>query len=314
MRVTILSARPDLYSTRRLGDTALSRGHGVDVVDYKRCVLGLTAGRPIVIHDGKELVTDVVIPRLGATSSRFGAAVVRQLEAAGVPSTVTAGAVLRSRDKLAALQALVAAGVPVPQTAAAREPSVNEDVLALIDSLPVVVKLLESSAGQGVVLGETKKAAKALLSAFHQLEADFLVQEFVAEADGVDVRALVVDGEVVAAMSRRAAPGDFRSNLHQGGIAEAVRLDRREKRVAAAAAKTLGLSVAGVDIIRSDRGPLVLEVNVSPGLQGVEKASGVDVAGSIVDFAERLHAGEAVHRRKRPETRRREKAARDENA
>jgi ribosomal protein S6--L-glutamate ligase len=305
VHVTILSARPDLYSTKRLVETAQVRGHSVDVVNYKRCVLGLTAGRPVVIHDGKEIATDVVIPRLGATSSRFGAAVVRQLEAAGVPTTVTAGAVLRSRDKLAALQALVAAGVPVPQTAAAREPSVNEDVLALIDSLPVVVKLLESSAGHGVVLGETKKAAKALLSAFHQLEADFLVQEFVAEAGGVDVRALVVDGDVVAAMSRRAAPGDFRSNLHQGGVAEPVRLDRREKRAAVDAAKTLGLSVAGVDIIRSDRGPLVLEVNVSPGLQGVERASGVDVAGSILDFAERLNAGDATHRRTRPGRRRR---------
>ena len=214
MHVTILSARPDLYSTRRLLEVATERGNVVEVVNYKRCVLGLTAGRPIVLHQGTELVTDVVIPRLGATSSRFGAAVVRQLEAAGVPTTVTAGAVLRSRDKLAALQALVAGGVPVPQTAAAREPSVNEDVLALIDSLPVVVKLLESSAGHGVVLGETKKAAKALLSAFHQLEADFLVQEFIAEAAGVDVRAFVVDGTVVAAMSRHAAPGDFRSNLH----------------------------------------------------------------------------------------------------
>lgn len=300
MHVTILSARPDLYSTRRLRDVATSRGNVVEVVNYKRCVLGLTAGRPVVLHQGKELVTDVVIPRLGATSSRFGAAVVRQLEAAGVPTTVTAGAVLRSRDKLAALQALVAGGVPVPQTAAAREPSVNEDVLEIIDSLPVVVKLLESSAGHGVVLGETKKAAKALLSAFHQLEADFLVQEFVAEAAGVDVRAFVVDGSVVAAMSRHAAPGDFRSNLHQGGEAKPVKLTPAEKQVAVAAAKTLGLSVAGVDIIRSSRGPLVLEVNVSPGLQGIEQTSGIDVAGAVVDFAERLHAGDARHRRTRP--------------
>lgn len=298
LHVTVLSARPDLYSTRRIVETAASRGHVVEVVSYKRCVLGLSAGKPVVMHEGRTLRTNVVIPRLGATSSRFGAAVVRQLEAAGIPSTVTAGAVLRSRDKLAALQALVAAGVPVPQTAAAREPSVNEDVLELFESMPLVVKLLESSAGHGVVLAETKKAAKALLSAFHQLDADFLVQEFVPEANGEDIRAFVVDGVVVASMKRRAAPGDFRSNLHQGGVAEPTKLSAREQKVAVAAADALGLSVAGVDIIRSERGPLVLEVNVSPGLQGVETASAVDVAGSICDFAERLVAG-STHRRTR---------------
>lgn len=300
LHVTVLSARPDLYSTKRLVETAAGRGHVVEVVSYKNCVLGLTSGRPVVVHSGRELKTDVVIPRLGATSSRFGAAVVRQLEAAGVPTTVTAGAVLRSRDKLAALQALVAAGVPVPATAAAREPSVNEDVLEMFAKLPLVVKLLESSAGVGVVLADTKKAAKALLSAFHQLEADFLVQEFIEEADGVDVRAFVVDGDVVAAMSRKAAAGDFRSNLHQGGSAGAVKLTAKERKVAISAAEALGLSVAGVDIIRSVRGPLVLEVNVSPGLQGVETVSGVDVAGSICDFAERLVSKASIHRRTRP--------------
>lgn len=299
LHVTILSARPELYSTRRLVESVTTRGHVAEIVSYKRCVLGLTAGKPVVMYEGRTLCTDVVIPRLGATSSRFGAAVVRQLEAAGVPSTVTAGAVLRSRDKLAALQALVAAGVPVPETAAAREPSVNEDVLALFESMPLVVKLLQSSAGNGVVLADTQKAAKALFSAFHQLDADFLIQEFIAEANGEDIRAFIVDGTVVAAMQRTAPPGEFRANVHQGGSVASVELTDMEKDVAVRAAEALGLSVAGVDILRSANGPLVLEVNVSPGLQGIERASGVDVADAICSFAERLVQG-AHHRRRRP--------------
>lgn len=295
MRVGILSTRPDVYSTKRLFEAATARGHDVSIINYRRCALGLANGKAVVVHHGAPVELDVLIPRLGATSARFGAAVVRQLEAAGVPTTATAGAVLRARDKLASLQALVAAGVPVPATAAARESLGLSEVLSLVGSVPVVVKLLEGSAGSGVVLAETKKAAESLLAAFHQLDADFLVQEFVKEANGCDIRAFVIGGKVVAAMSRCAAAGDFRANLHQGGTSHAVKLTPQERRVAIQAAKALGLSVAGVDLLRSEHGPVVLEVNVSPGLQGIEGLTKIDVAERIVTFAERLVSGEAVH-------------------
>lgn len=278
MKIGVLSTRPDLYSTRRIVDVAVARGHEVKVINYKKCALGLGALKPVVVYQGEVLDLDVLIPRLGATSARFGAAVVRQFEASGVPTTSTAGAVLRARDKLASLQALVADGVPVPETAAAREPSGLAEVLDLVGSTPVVVKLLEGSAGHGVVLAETKKAAEALLSAFNQLDADFLVQEFIKEANGSDIRVFVVGGKVVAAMQRHAAPGDFRANLHQGGSSSKVKLTPAERRIALAASKALGLSIAGVDLLRSGKGPVVLEVNVSPGLQGIEASSGVNVA------------------------------------
>jgi len=249
----------------------------------------------VVVYEGRKLELDVLIPRLGATSARFGAAVVRQLEAASVPTTTTAGAAMRARDKLAALQALVAAGVPVPATAAAREPRGFSELISLVGSTPVVVKLLEGSAGQGVVLAETKKAAESLVAAFHQLDADFLLQEFVKEANGCDLRAFVVNGRVIASMQRTAAAGDFRANLHQGGTAHKVTLTPHERKVAVKAAKALGLSVAGVDLLRSENGPVVLEVIVSPGLQGIEDVTRVDVAGRIVAFAEQLARGEVTH-------------------
>lgn len=295
MRVGILSMRPKLYSTRRLIEAAESRGHEVICINYRKCALGLSSSGATVLHEGSPLEIDVLVPRLGATSGRFGAAVVRQLEAAGIPSTATAGALLRSRDKLASMQAMVAAGVPIPATAAAHEPSGTAEVIGLAGSLPVVVKLLEGSAGSGVVLAETKKAAESLLAAFHQLDADFLVQGFVKEAEGRDLRALVVEGRVVAAMERKAAAGEFRANLHQGGEAARVKLTPAERKVAVAAARAVGLSVAGVDLLRSEAGPVVIEVNASPGLQGIEGISGVDVADRIVRFAERLKLGEAQH-------------------
>ena len=288
MIIGVLSMKPTLYSTRRLIEEAEKRGHTVVCINYKKCALGLSSSGAKVLHQGEPLEVDVLIPRLGATSGRFGAAVVRQLEAAGVPSTSTAGSLMRSRDKLASMQAMVAAGVPIPDTAAAHEPSGTAEVLGLAGSVPVVVKLLEGSAGSGVVLAETKKAAESLLSAFHQLDADFLVQGFVKEAAGRDLRALVVGGKVVAAMERRAAAGDFRANINQGGTAVKIKLTPQEKRVALAAAKAVGLSVAGVDLLRGENGPLVLEVNASPGLEGIENTTKIDVAGKIIEFAEKL--------------------------
>lgn len=292
-RTLILSARPDLYSTRRLLEEAHRAGLDADVVDHRRCSLGV-GGSSRVIYEGTELRPDLIIPRIGHRSSRFGAAVIRQFESMGARSTTPAGAVLRARDKFAAIQAMASAGVPVPVTSMARSPSGIAEVLELIGGTPVVVKLVEGTHGSGVVLAETRKAAESLLAAFHQLAADMCVQEFIKDAGGEDLRAIVVGGKVVAAIRRQASQGEFRANLHQGGVASAVKLTARERRVAIAAAKAVGLSVAGVDMLRTQDGPLVLEANVSPGLQGVESASGVNVAEAIIEYAASLVDGQTA--------------------
>ena len=284
--LAILSGRPDLYSTRRLLEEANLAGWRAEIVDYRRCALGIGSASQVVYH-GRSLTPDVVIPRIGSRSTRYGAAVVRQFVGIGVPSTVSPGGILRARDKLATLQALAERGVPVPLTSAARTPTGLAEVLELVGGTPVVVKLVEGTHGSGVVLAETRKAAESLLAAFHQLDADFCVQAFVKEAQGEDLRALVVDGRVVAAMRRKAAAGEFRANLHQGGEAFPVILDPVEEETAIAAARCVGVDVAGVDLLRTSAGPLVLEVNVSPGLQGIEAASGINVAAHIIDFARR---------------------------
>jgi ribosomal protein S6--L-glutamate ligase len=287
VKAAILSGRPDLYSTRRLLEEAARAGFEAEVVDYRRCSLGIGT-LSTVTYQGRSLHPQVVIPRIGHRTTRFGAAAVRQFLAMGAQSTTHPGGILRARDKFATLQALAGAGVMVPATSAARSPSGIGEVLELVGGAPVVVKLLEGTHGSGVVLAETKKAAESLLAAFHQLDADMCVQEFVKEANGEDLRALVVNGRVVAAMRRRAAPGEYRANLHQGGEAFPVELSAEEHRAAVAAAACVGLHVAGVDLLRTDSGPLVLEVNVSPGLQGIEQASGVNVAAEIVSYATQL--------------------------
>lgn len=284
--LAILSGRPDLYSTRRLLEEAVLAGWQAEVVDYRRCALGIGSASKVIYH-GRVLTPEVIIPRIGSSSTRFGAAVVRQFVGIGVPTTVSPGGILRARDKLATLQALAERGVPVPLSSAARTPSGLAEVLELVGGTPVVVKLVEGTHGSGVVLAETKKAAESLLAAFHQLDADFCVQAFVKEAQGEDLRAFVVDGRVVAAMRRKAAAGEFRANLHQGGEAFPVSLDPVEEETAIAAARCVGVDVAGVDLLRTSSGPLVLEVNVSPGLQGIERATGVNVAAQVVDFARR---------------------------
>ena len=284
--LAILSGRPDLYSTRRLLEEAILAGWRAEVVDYRRCALGIGSSSQ-VIYLGRTITPDVIIPRIGSRSTRFGAAVVRQFVGLGVPTTISPGGILRARDKLATLQALAERGVPVPLTSAARSPSGLAEVLGLVGGTPVVVKLVEGTHGTGVVLAETHKAAESLLAAFQALDADFCVQAFVKEAQGEDLRAFVVDGRVVAAMRRKAAAGEFRANLHQGGEAFPVELDPIEAETAVAAARCVGVDVAGVDLLRTSAGPLVLEVNVSPGLQGIELASGVNVAAQIVDFAKR---------------------------
>jgi len=293
MRIGILSRKGSLYSTSRLREAAEERGHEVSVIDFLRCSMGIKGRKGSILYRGHSVDVDAVIPRIGASVTFYGTAVVRQFETMGVYTLASSTAIVTSRDKLCAHQILSRAGVGLPVTAFARSVKDTTSVIEMVGGAPLVIKLHEGTQGSGVVLAETQKAAESVIEAFRQLEANILVQEFIAEAGGSDVRCIVVGGRVVAAMVRHAAPGDFRSNLHRGGTAEPVKLTTKERRTAVKAAKALGLNVAGVDLLRSDRGPLVLEVNSSPGLEGIEAATGVDVAGEIIDFVEN-HADDAT--------------------
>ncbi|MGH8916285.1 MAG: 30S ribosomal protein S6--L-glutamate ligase [Acidimicrobiia bacterium] len=286
MKIAILSRSSGLYSTRRLKEAAAQRGHEVTVVDYLRCYMDISARRPKVLFRGEEVRPDAVVPRIGATYTFYGAAVVRQFEMAGVYTVNDSQSISRSRDKLRSLQLLSRAGVGLPTTSFAHSTQDIDGLLDVVGGPPVVVKVLEGTQGLGVVLAETKKAAESVIAAFRQLDANILVQEFIKEARGADIRAFVVGGKVVAAMKRQAAPGEFRSNLHRGGHAEVVKLTPAERATAVRAAKTMELNVAGVDLVRSDSGPMVLEVNSSPGLEGIEEASGVDIADAIIEYIE----------------------------
>jgi ribosomal protein S6--L-glutamate ligase len=286
MKIAILSRSSQLYSTRRLKEAAIERGHEVAVVDYPRCYMDITARRPKVLFRGEEVRPDAVIPRIGATYTFYGTAVVRQFEMAEVFTAVSSQGLSRSRDKLWSMQLLSRAGVGLPTTSFAHSTQDVQGVLDVVGGAPVVVKLLEGTQGLGVVLAETKKAAESVIGAFRQLDANILIQQYIKEAGGADIRAFVVDGKVVAAMKRQGAPGEFRSNLHQGGTAEVVKLTPKERATAIRAAKTMNLDIAGVDMIQSEEGPMVLEVNSSPGLEGIEAASQKDVAGEIIEFIE----------------------------
>ncbi len=287
MNIAILSRNAQLYSTRRLKESAEEHGHTVRVVDYLRCVIDITSHRPAIVYGGEKLEgIDAVIPRIGATHTFYGTAVVRQFEMMGVYATVDSQAISRSRDKLRSLQLLAAEGVGLPVTSFAHSSKDIDGLISLVGGAPVVVKLLEGTQGMGVVLAETKKAAESVIGAFRQLDANILVQEFIKEAGGSDIRAFVVGNRVVAAMERTAAPGDFRSNIHRGGDAKRIKLTPEERAAAKRAAKILGLSVAGVDLMRSNHGPVVLEVNSSPGLEGIETTTNLDVAGKVIDYVE----------------------------
>ncbi|MCW2927879.1 MAG: rimK [Thermoleophilia bacterium] len=287
LQILVLSRRRRLYSTRRLVEAAAARGHDVRVVDHTRCYVEVRNSGPTVFYDGEALTgIDAIIPRIGASVTEYGSAIVRQFETQGVFTTTPSIALSRARDKLRALQVLARDRVAIPHTLFARRASDLDDMLERLGGPPVVIKLLEGTQGVGVVLAETKKAAKSVLQAFEGLKADVIVQEFIKEAKGADLRVIVVGGRVVAAMRRVGAPGEFRANVHQGGSAEKVTLTQRERRLAVRAAKSLGLPVAGVDMLRSERGPLVIEVNASPGLEGIEHASEVDVAGAIIQWVE----------------------------
>jgi len=286
VKIAILSRSSSLYSTSRLKQAASQRGHEVRVVDYLRCYMDITARRPKVLLRGEEVETDAVIPRIGATYTFYGAAVVRQFEMADIFTLNSSDGISRSRDKLRSLQLLSRAGVGLPTTSFAHATQDITGLLEVVGGPPVVVKLLEGTQGIGVVLAETKKAAESVIGAFRQLDANILVQQFIKEAAGADIRAFVVGGKVVAAMKRKGAPGDFRSNLHRGGSAEVIKLSAKERATAVRAAKTMGLSVAGVDMLQSDDGPLVLEVNSSPGLEGIEGVTGLDIADVIIEYIE----------------------------
>jgi ribosomal protein S6--L-glutamate ligase len=295
MKLAILSRNSQLYSTRRLREAALERGHEVRIVDYLRCVIDITSHRPAILYGGTKLEgLEAVIPRIGASHTFYGTAVVRQFEMMGVHTAVESQAISRSRDKLRALQLLAAEGVGLPVTSFAHSTKDLDGLISLVGGAPLVVKLLEGTQGMGVVLAETKKAAESVIGAFRQLNANILVQEFIKEAGGSDIRAFVVGNRVVAAMERTAAPGEFRSNVHRGATARRIRLTPEERATAKRAAKILGLTVAGVDLMRSNHGPVVLEVNSSPGLEGIEAATGVDVAGRIIEHVEQRAGARAT--------------------
>ena len=288
MHIGILSRNPELYSTRRLVEAAEKRGHTVRVLDTLHCTIHLGASGPELHLRGEKIDgLDAVIPRIGASITFYGLAVVRQFEAMGVYCLNGSVGITRSRDKLRAHQLLAKQGVDLPVTAFAHHPDAVDDVIKAVGGPPLIVKLLEGTQGVGVVLCETKKAAESVIQAFRGLKAYLLVQEYIKEAGGSDLRCLVVGDKVVAAMQRTGAEGEFRSNLHRGGSASLAKISPAERKTAVQAVKALGLRAAGVDILRSNRGPLVLEVNSSPGLEGVEKATGKDVAGMMVQFIEK---------------------------
>ena len=301
LRVAVLTKEPTIYSSRRLVEAGEARGHVVETIDTSRCYMLINADKPEVHYDGRRLPSyDAVIPRIGSSITAYGTAVVRQFETTGAYCINRSDAILASRDKLFAHQILAREGIGMPSTAFASSPKDTDHLINLMGTPPTILKLLESSQGKGVVLAETKKAAQSVISAFRNLKADFLVQEFVEEAAGEDVRCLVIGGKVVAAMMRTAAAGEFRSNLHQGGSAKSVRITKEEREVAVLAAKALGLGFAGVDLVRSGTGPKVLEVNSSPGLEGIETISKKDVADLVFQAIERRAASTVRRRRRTP--------------
>ncbi|MCT7958326.1 30S ribosomal protein S6--L-glutamate ligase [Laspinema palackyanum] len=291
MKIAILSQKASLYSTRRLKEAGEQRGHQMKVIDYLRCYMNIASHRPTVVYQQKQLEDfDAIIPRIGASKTFYGTAVVRQFEMMGVFTANESQAISRSRDKLRCLQLLAREGIGLPVTGFANSTKDIEGLIEIVGGAPLVIKLLEGTQGIGVVLAETTQAAKSVIEAFRGLDANILVQEFIKEAEGADIRCFVVGDKVVASMKRQSEPGEFRSNLHRGGTAEKIKLTPEERSTAVRAAKTMGLKVAGVDILRSNHGPVVIEVNSSPGLEGIEAASNVDVASKIIEFIEKNSA------------------------
>ena len=288
MKIAILSRDSSLYSTRRLKEAAEARGHTAQVIDYLRCYMDIATHRPHVILAGKRLEGfDCVIPRIGASRTFYGTAVVRQFEMMGVFSANESQAISRSRDKLRCLQLLSREGIGLPVTGFAHSTKDVDGLLKVAGGAPVVIKLLEGTQGLGVVLAETAKAAESVIQAFRGLSANILVQEFIKEAGGADIRCFVVGGRVVASMMRQGPEGEFRSNLHRGGHAEKIKLTPEERSTAVRSAKAMGLGVSGVDLLRSNHGPVVMEVNSSPGLEGIETTTGIDVGAKVIEYLEK---------------------------
>lgn len=298
MKIAILSRNRNLYSTRRLVEAGEQRGHQVQVIDTLRCYMNMATHKPTIHYKGRALEGfDAVIPRIGASITFYGTAVVRQFEMMGVFPLNESVAISRSRDKLRSLQLLSRKGIGMPVTGFAHAPDEIPDLIDMVGGAPLVIKLLEGTQGIGVVLAETRKVAESVIEAFLGLKANILIQEYIAEAGGADIRCFVVGDKVVAAMKRQAKAGEFRSNLHRGGTASLIKITPEERTMAVRAARIMGLNVAGVDLIRSRRGPLIMEVNSSPGLEGIEAASGKDIASLIYTFIEkRLEEGNASTR------------------
>lgn len=291
MNIAILSKGPDNYSTRRLKEEAEARSHTVRVIDHTKCYMTIERSNPVVRYEGQDLADiDVIIPRIGSSVTKYGTAVVRQFEMRGVFTTASSIAINRSRDKLRSMQILGRAGVGIPKTVFAKGTAQVDDLIEQAGGTPLIIKVARGTHGNGVVLAETKKAAQAVMQAFYVEGVNFLVQEFIAESAGTDIRAFVVGGKVVASMKRQSLDDDFRSNLHQGGEGRAIKLTDEERKTAQKAAKAMGLPICGVDMMRSDRGPLVLEVNSSPGF-GIEHVTGRDVASKIIDYIEQNARG-----------------------
>lgn len=298
MKICVLSRNPRLYSTYRLVEAADKRGHEIEVLDTLRCTMNVVTHKPTIRYGGEEATDyDAVIPRIGASITFYGMAVLRQFEMMGVFTMNESAAIGRARDKLRCLQMLAREGIGLPITGFAHAPDDIPDVVKMVGGPPLVIKLLEGTQGIGVVLAETQTAAESMLEAFLSLDQNIMVQEYIHEAGGADIRCFVIDGEVVAAMKRQAKEGEFRANLHRGGQATAIDITDEERHTAIAAAKALGLHVAGVDMMRSSRGPLVLEVNASPGLEGIEHATGVDIASKMIAFLERHMGTDAARKR-----------------
>ncbi len=288
MKIGILSRNSKLYSTRRLIEACKERGHEVKVIDALRCYMNINSEKPEIHFKGEQLSDyNAIIPRIGASVTFYGTAVLRQFEMMGVYPVNESVAITRSRDKLRSMQLLSRKGIGMPITGFASKPDDVKDLLDMVGGAPVVIKLLEGTQGIGVVLAETRKAAESVIEAFLGLKANIMVQEYIKEAGGADIRCFVIGDKVIAAMKRQGAEGEFRSNLHRGGSASLVKITPQERRTAVEAAKVMGLNVAGVDLLRSERGPLVMEVNSSPGLEGIESATGKDIAGMIVEFIEK---------------------------
>lgn len=292
MNIAILSRDSELYSTRRLVEAAEARGHNVRVIDHLLCYMSLAANKPAIHYQGEDLTGfDAIIPRIGASVTFYGTAVVRQFEMMGVYSINESVAISRSRDKLRCLQLLSRKDIGIPVTGFAHSTKSTDDLIKMVGGAPLIVKLLESTQGKGVILAETKKAAESTIEAFRTLKTKFLVQHFVKEANGADIRCFVIGDRVVASMIRQGGTGEFRSNLHRGGTASKVKITPLERETAVRSARIMGLNVAGVDLLRSDEGPKVLEVNSSPGLEGIEGATGINVADKVIAFIEK-HAKE----------------------